>query len=236
MNSVPKSGTYLVGKILDEMEVPATGYHLRKDRYWNWNLAADLDEIIRAPKDFLSSAGLSDTLALIGPGYTYAHLDHTPEILDALHGRPGLQHIFLYRDLRNCMVSQMRFMEARNRKNGKAPDERPDRQRFADYMRRSAKGWLHNAHLQLGWLDEDSVVPVRFEDLERQMPQPLVRMLRECGYAGDPDLAHARAHGARTRTYSGRVSAWADYWSDEAAAVFAKLGGPALNARLGYVD
>lgn len=238
VNSVPKSGTYLAGRLLECAGVPGTGFHLRRDRYWNWNEADTLDSIVRAPDDFMHLVPLEEALARIGPGFTYAHLNHDPDVVAGLGRIAGLRHVFLCRNLRSALVSQMRFVATREAANGRGPRPgRPAPRRFVEFLRRHGRSWVENARRQAGWLQDGSLAAIlRFEDLAAEDEAPVARLLDACGLdgAGLAAPVRAAAFGTRTRTFSGRLTVWEDYWSPEAESAFVACGGKALNAVFGY--
>lgn len=238
VNSVPKSGTYLAGRLLECAGIPATGFHLRRDRYWDWNDAESLDSIVKAPKDFLHAAALEEALSRIGPGFTYAHLNHDPDIVAGLGRIADLRHVFLCRNLRDALVSQMRFLLAREAANDPdiAPD-RPDPDRFVTHLRQHGRAYVDSATKQMGWITDRSVTLIlRFEDLVRDEGDAVAHLLDACGLDGPGRAAEVRAEalGSRTRTFSGRKSVWQEYWSPEAETLFQSSGAPALNAAMGY--
>lgn len=102
VNSIPKSGSYLVGRLLGCAGIPGTGFHLRRDRYWEWNKAESLDSIVKTPADYQRFSELDEVLSRIESGYTYAHLDHAPDIVAGLgrisvwqdYGSPKAEALF----------------------------------------------------------------------------------------------------------------------------------------------
>lgn len=241
INSIPKSGTYFTGALLDQAGLRSTGYHLRNQHYWDWTRAGSLEEIIRDPQAFRSSSTLAETHSLIGAGYTYAHLDHTAEAIQHLAAVPALRHLFLIRDLRACLLSSMRFAEQRQQAQSPATPRPPlSPERFCGFLETACKPFMDGAARQIGWKGHPGVGVFRFEDLV-EAPDPALRaescrrLLEFCGIAVADALGIAdRAIATPTRTFSGSLSDWRSVWNAAAQEQFVAAGGPALNAALGY--
>ena len=244
INTIPKSGTHFAGILLELVSVPPTGIHLGVGQYWNWNLAPSLDQIIRTPDAFKRPASLSECIALITPGHTFAHLDHTPQAVASLQARPEVRHLFLIRNLRGCLASAMRFVRKREALNSTADQvstETPAAS-FLRFMDRRGPALMQTAKSQIAWASTPDVATFRFEDLvpdtdPQHRVQECARLLGFCGIT-PPDLPGllARAAHTQTRTSSGKLTNWHEVWSDEAEARFLHHGGPALNAALNYPE
>lgn len=243
INSIPKSGTYFTGALLEQAGLRPTGYHLRNQHYWDWTRAGSLEDIIRDPFAFRSSIPLAETHTLIGAGYTYAHLNHTAEAIRYLTDIPALRHLFIVRDLRACLLSSMRFVEKRQQmQSPEMPNVPVSPGRFCEFLDATCKAFVDGAAKQIGWKDHPGVGLFRFEDLV-EAPDPVHRaescrrLLEFCGIAvADAQGIADRAIATPTRTSSGNLSDWRSVWGPAAQEKFSAAGGPALNAALGYAD
>jgi hypothetical protein len=236
INSIPKSGTYLVGKMLENAGFESTGFHLRSTKHWDWNEAKDLDEIIRNPDNFKKESDLYENLKKIQCGFTYAHLDYSKEAEIALASTKGLHHLFLYRNIRNCLVSSMRFKETREAAQG-CPhfDKSSKKERFLNYIGTNGIVFVAAARRQLGWRTSQGVACFRFEDIfEVETTQTLLRSVGWIGLAAQSISISQATIGARTRTFSGCISDWKDYWSPQTELIFKDCGAFDLNQDLGY--
>ncbi|MBB3995900.1 hypothetical protein GGR95_003566 [Sulfitobacter undariae] len=237
INSIPKSGTYFVGKLLDCAGMNATGYHLRNSLYWDWNRAETLDDVVRTPNEFLTDASLEETLGKIVSGFTYAHLNHNTETEQILEHINGLRHVFLYRNLRNSIVSSMRFVEQQQLALGlSVASQQTQAERLYNYISKQGDSFFVNAGHQVGWLSCDAVSKFRFEDIV-ESTCATKELLNACGWEGSRakvEAIRACAIGERTRTSTGKNSDWNEYWSDEIEKIFVSSGAQQLNIQMGY--
>lgn len=109
VNSIPKSGTYLVGLILRLVGVREVGLHLRDRRVWDWNKATDLDHVIRDPDAYMTKLSEGEALPYFGSGFVYAHFNTTETTRAYISSLKPCCHILCVRDLRDCLVSSFRF-------------------------------------------------------------------------------------------------------------------------------
>ena len=247
VNSIPKSGTYLVGLILSFLGVREVGLHLRDQHFWDWNKATDLDHVIRDPDAYMAKLSDGQELPHFDSGFVYAHFNTTETARAYISSLKPCCHIFCVRDLRDCLVSSCRFEAQRAAINGKpetlaALDNEP-RQTFLHLIRTRGPQFLNAAARQAGWAGHPGVSLARFEIVAGQRgADAFGHWLEELGSrldlnVGDIDAAAmlTRAMGTKTRTRSGaQRSAWQNYWSEDADALFEQFGGPAINRRIGY--
>jgi len=128
-------------------------------------------------------------------------------------------------------------VEARNSANGLDDHlTKPGPDRLCTFLRHSGPGYVANALRQLGWLDCQSIIKVRFEDLVDGTPDAAARILDACGLDGQTlaDSVLSTALNTKNRTSSGNLSVWQQYWSPAAEELFESIGAKALNSALGY--
>lgn len=242
-NSFPRSGTNLLMQILRSLEA----------------LDAFLD---RGTFILTYQHGMRRTSAMIirdlvrlWPGeIAGGHLFATAENLAALRAK-GARCFFIYRDPRDVVVAHAYFvtdMAATHAHHGYyahvlssmeerittsilgRPDtaiEFPDiRTRFEPY---------------LGWLEQDFVLPLRFEDLIHHRRRTLEQMIEHLE-AGGYRLPVSRERAlktfeqaidpARSPTFrEGKTGAWREHFTAEHRALFAQVSGDLLQ-RLGYEE
>jgi hypothetical protein len=225
VHSIPKAGTYLLGKTLAVFGYIDTEMHLS---------VAGVDDYRgrdneQKRQDYLEF-GVDIRAACI------------PEILTAF---AEFKQIFTCREIRDSLVSHMRFVATRKNKRFDVWTSIPDdRQRLIRYLQTTASDFTRIAEPALGWLHEPHVLSVRFERLcgsegaeaQRREFQRIVEHL-EIGdrVIVDQNLIQ-RIIGAETTTFSGNHTNHAALWSDQAEEIYRQIGGDRLNAALGYRD
>lgn len=134
VNSIPKSGTYLVKRLLGALGVQDSGYHLRNGYYWDFK-NKHIEQIVYNSDQYLIKKPISESLGLVSCGeMCVAHLEYykdTKQVLDDF----GVKQVFLIRNLRDSLVSAMRFVSSKDRKNRPSwSEEQDDKKRFLYYM------------------------------------------------------------------------------------------------------
>ena len=134
---------------------------------------------------------------------------------------PEGKHIHVIRHPRNMLVSWVRFTKAEF-----APGYligsfksfsmgRPIYEEFAGYV---------------GWLTEPGVLTVSFEDLIADKADTVIAEF--LGVPVAPGIPERRPGG--TVTWSGELSDWTEYWSDEIEAAWQTARGPEIERMFGY--
>lgn len=110
--SIPKAGTYLLATFLQEMGLENAGLHLHPHLLADYRFAS-LNHARYYYKDLLHSIDLKDSLRLLGPGqFMVSHLEYDPQTLCLLE---GYRVLFIWRDVRDALISYMRFLESTGR-------------------------------------------------------------------------------------------------------------------------
>lgn len=240
--SIPKSGTYLIAEVLQRMGLVSSGLHLRAAGVTDYRFAS----IQQMREDYMrwdSRLPLADSAQLIRPGqFAAGHVEHNDYTKSILH---PFKKVFVFRELRDCLVSWLRFLQDTGR-TGRAEDdwkrlpEGPEKMlRFLD-----ALGEKFFVQCHPNWLDEPEVFAVSFESLygdygrDRQVEvlRKLHAFLDLPGKPAAPEQWIDQALERPTKTWSGQRSRRDMYWNDEVEARFGELGGRRLNARLGYPE
>ena len=240
--TVPKSGTYLLGQVLERLGFGPIGVQVYEDavqdlRGQTRDEALDTDNVqVRLP--------IEQSLPLVRAGqYALGHVAYSERSLSAAK---DFAVLFVYRDLRDCFVSLVRFSE-RLKRSGPPPAWATLRGR-AEKMNGfldepcGVEWFMGLARGVVPWMTHPGVLPVRYETLlgdeGRESAERLVGAIcRAVGVeAGRGRAAEvlAAAVSSETITKSSGRSKWTDYWDDRVEAKFRHVGAADLNRALGY--
>ena len=244
--SIPKAGTYFLAELLREWGCAPTQLHLAHDSAWDYRQRT-LEEIRVDSFRYQVKVPLQQSAVLIDRGqFAVGHLECTPEIRRTLE---GFRKIFIYRDLRDALISQMRFLVDSPSTSSSLADWKAlpaPADRMAGFMQdRKHTIYMFSLFREMaGWLAETDVFSLSFEELygdpaagrdERdERLQALYAFLELPPQAEHPARTADRLVGFSTRTWSGERSSRRAYWNDAVEQLFADLDGPALNATFGY--
>jgi sulfotransferase 6B1 len=233
INSIPKAGTHLVASVLSRL--PDMRYAGRYFTHEQFSLAGDSGpECIQS----LDRRSLSEALAKISPGtFANGHFYWDSATQDALQ-RHAFRLIFMVRDPRDILVSQLRYIEEfkahpRHRsltrefptssdrlmalikgyRTGLGDDLAPANERFGAYM---------------GWRQTTGVLNLRFEDFSRDLtartPGVIAlegRLMELAEFVGRPLNASALAEvgegigDRKSSTFrSGRTGGWPEVFEE----------------------
>jgi hypothetical protein len=155
--------------------------------------------------------------------------------------------LFVYRDLRDAIVSYVRWMQQSGRHLAKDRGWwllEDNRQKVIGWLREEGDGpgYIDWCASLAGWLDDPDIVKISFETIygdhgARRQQQAVDELYRYLELPGDPPAAGPlveRVLAAPSLTRSSGRSQREEYWSDEVEAVFRSLGGHLVNERLGY--
>lgn len=239
-NSVPKSGTHLLLQILSA---------LPNLRPWGLFLASQPSFTFTPVKSRVMSARIH---AMANRELAGAHIHWSPSVQAAISERSAV-HFFIYRDPRDVVVSEAHYLGEMNRWHRLHRHFRaiPDLQAR---IRLSIEGLDPSSGLEypnialrygryLGWLDDDRVCAVRYEDLTgpncRSVVGDIARhwMARDGGrYCLETLTEHSlnaiRPEASHTFRRGG-AGGWQEVMSDETKACFSRTA-ESLLTRLGY--
>jgi len=242
--SMPKAGTYFIAEALCRLGCEPTHLHLDHTVVWDYR-ERTIEEIRADSFRYMVKVPLEQSLRLVRPGqFAVGHVECRD---DAKRWLRSFKKIFIYRDLRDALISQMRFLKDTNC-GGPATDawmdvpEGPEQmagffraEAHVDYMFAKFRGMA-------AWLREPDVLSLSFEvlygDQGREAQSLAVEIIREFLDAPAPtdcsDDLMAMLIGKPTRTWSGRRSSREVYWNDDIEDLFRAKGGHEVNAGLGY--
>lgn len=240
--SIPKSGTYLFGQLLKIVGLTDCQVHLQDAGFTDYRFTP-LEYGQREVTKLRLSFPLADALSLVRAGqFVVGHLSHSGDI-QAL--ATPFQTIFTYRDLRDAMVSQMRFFAQHGRGSavregwGSLPD---GPEKMKQYIRFHGDFFMKTrCGAMIGWLGAAGVLRASYEvlagDAGAEAQRRLVHEIcHHAGVAPPPldDRFFAELFGAKTLTSSGTRTRREVVWDDEIDRYFADNGGHEMNRRLGY--
>jgi len=239
--SIPKSGTYLVSALLQQLGSEQTHFHVSKNEYSDYR-TGNREDHRRHPEHFRVVAPFKSVLDGLAQGqHAVSHLPCSDEVQEACRQR-GIRVIFLFRDLRDCVVSYMRFLADTGRDNSRHSEwiKEQGPRRLVCFLK--SYGWFFEAAEPLiPWEDSSIAVSVRYEDLVGHFGPEAQRGALDalCGQLGissrtDADRVLQDSLNTPTLTWSGARINRNLYWSDEAEEQFVRLRGAAVNAQLHY--
>lgn len=239
-NAVPKSGTYLLEsffRAIDKRQNLPT--HLLDGFYYHWQ-----------PEGFAKSIpiGAPDSLRLLKPGQcSPAHLHYTSATSNFLSSSPDVKHVFMYRDIRDCMVSYARFM-----KNSKTARLIPVHLREQENMIRYLGDDEHCVTYAIihclftmnymdfhPWLSDHNTFSMKFEDfyeaienMDDGAPPKLIRDLLDfCSIQPEKPYSSLRESifGQGSRTSSGVVQKSGRFRSEFSSYHWSLVDSPAVH-------
>ncbi len=239
--SIPKSGTYLVSALLQGLGSEKTHFHLSRHEYSDYSVGKP-EEHRQHPERFRVVAPFDTVLRSLTPGqHAVSHLPCCNDVEEVCQQR-GIKVFFLCRDLRDCLVSYMRFLADTGRDNSHESQwiKEQGPRRLLCFLK--SYGWfLAAAEPLVPWQDSSVAVSLRYEELagdfgRQAQQQALDRVCQQLG-VGLNVQAHAVLQDSLNRptlTWSGGRTDRSAYWSDEVEELFVRLGGAAVNALLNY--
>jgi hypothetical protein len=240
--SIPKAGTYLVAELLTRLGCVATKLHLSSGVLSDYR-SATIREMREEFARFTVQLDVSDVLPLMLRGqFAVGHLHCTNEIQASLQ---ACKNLFVYRDLRDALVSFVRFIgdTGRGGQPAEAWRHRPDSpEKMLLALDQLGQTFFDTAVPMLGWLGAKGVLSVKFEalygdlgpDVQRRLVEKIHDFLDLTTSLGDVEALLRDLIGAPTKTWSGKRSSKNEFWNDEVEERFRSLGGHDANARLGY--
>ncbi len=241
--SAPKAGTYLVARLLEQLGVVNTGVHVDRFAFSDYRHRT-IAEAIEDYTEFTTRIPIEVSAGLTAPGqFIVGHLEHSAAAAQAVH---HMRRILLLRDLRDGLVSFMRFLAApgRGRRSSKAWSLLPDGpNKTLAFCNLWGATYLDMVRAVLGWMDDPEVLVCRFEALMGDAGSEAKRRTL-AGIAAHAGLAVPAEEVVRrfdtavldrpTMTYSGQRTRVAGVWDGRVEALFRRLGGVALQQTLGY--
>ena len=240
VNTIPKSGTYLLDLLLAEIGYQGIGLHLIP-RECHDNRGVDPALVHRDPFSRRKFAPAGAIARVMAPGeYAVGHMGDAAQM--TLIDQAGVGLIQCQRNLRDVLVSLYRF-----KRKSVDPDSASDHlwrsldgmAGFYAFLCRSAEGMLADLAGFATMMPDLPGVRLRFEDLAQgEIPAAAVAQLDRL----DEGLGVMMREllpgcvGRESSTYSGQYSDWRQLWSPEVEAFFIASGLRKANRMLGYED
>lgn len=227
ITTVPKAGTYFMAALLRELGLRDLRRHVYPDHYHDYAQAYYKDGSRAMPKEVEHPIEAFPGDA--GPGgFAVGHVHCGERERAAL---AGCRVVYLVRELREAIVSAMRF-EAYTGRDTRGWTRIDDpRERLLGYMEHHDIV-IHRARNTVDWRWHADLT-LDFRELRR--PGVVGRLI---GWLDTPErdaaaaIERARGQDTLTRVPPDELG----YWSDDAEAWFERHGGPELNESLGYDD
>lgn len=238
--STPKAGTYLVGRLLENLGWIDSEVHASRDSFTDYrNLT--VEEKRADPTRLEVNLSINFTASLVGPGqFLVGHLPCDEKTIRSLN---GYKIFFLYREMRASFVSWIRFLIAGNRLNS-TPDrgltKTLTRESLISFLDSLGESYFAMASAAAHWITYPDAVKISFETLmgdhgQEQLDSVLRELAQSLGLDGIETLRFALSttRGQSTKTYSGDRTLIEEYWSQEAEQIFIEKGLYNINGLLG---
>jgi hypothetical protein len=238
INTIPKSGTYLLDLILSEIGYRGIGLHLIPNECHD-NRGVPPEMIHRDPFSRRIFCPASAVARVLAPReYAVGHVNDEDQL--RLIDQEGVRMIHCMRDLRDVLVSLFQFK--RKSVDPQAPAEHvwlgmEGREAFLAFLCASAARELVDLREFAAMMPRLPGVKLRFEDLTAGIiPAPQLAALEAIEEGLGVMIAETlpRCLGQDTSTLSGQRSDWRDLWSPTAEEFFIRSGLAGVNRVLGY--
>lgn len=240
--SIPKAGTYLVHRLLELLGCVPSRLHLSSTLLTDYRFAT-VREARENYEKLMVDVPLHRAVDLVLPGqFSVGHLECSDYVREALS---DVKKMFVFRDLRDGVVSFLRFLASTGREGEVTCDWKDlpaGPEQMLRFLDAAGQDYFNQTLPMIDWLDQPDVFFVSFETLygdagadeQRSLIERLHGFLELPGDTLDVDALCGSLIGAPTMTWSGgRVSRDA-YWNDEVEGRFERFGGVEANHRLGY--
>lgn len=238
--SIPKAGTYLLAGLLEGLGLVNTEIHAALQGFSDYR-GCTLAEKQRDESKLYRAVPLRVLSQFVAPGQFFVgHLPCTAEVRMYLE---GFRLYFIKRDLRDALVSHMRFFAQHNRGGPRTAEWKaiPDKEsRMLAYLEIHGRDSLAFVGEMEPWQRQVGVLGVSFEELQGDAG-PHARDVAVRAIAQHVGLPDGGASGVLkgllgqpTLTWSGRRTDRSEFWGKRTEEFFRKHGGNELNVRLGY--
>jgi len=238
ISTIPKSGTYLVGELLKHIGFELVKLNVRKNniRDFRW---ADLNDFSNLGKTF----PLHHLVQMILSGQVIAgHVEYDEYTKKSLL---GFQKIFVYRNMRDALVSAMRHGEkwsvfSSDRENLR---KREGPEKLLWYMNSTlCMNFLNTSNKVSGWFNDENTFKISYENLLgdygiEKRNQSIIQLFKFLNCEKNKKQIEKildATFSADTLTKSSKRTSNEKFWNDMVEKEFIKMGFKELNAKLGY--
>lgn len=241
--SLPKAGTYFMGTLLKELGFIDLEIHAGPTVFDDYRGLSVEEKRDNPQKYRIHHFPIEQLTPLIRSGqFIVGHLPSTTSVFQAIQ---NFKRVFIYRDLRDCLVSDMRFLIKTGRPGpgkeiwgemGTGPNQ------FREYLRTRGKWMMYALHKKIiPWVQVPNTLALSYETLQGDhgTENQQVQIDKLIQYLGIDHKISAqelleRVNAKETLTRSGNRSSYLDFQSDEVDALLNKLSVLKGNAVLGY--
>ena len=243
--SIPKAGTYLFSRVLELMGLEPTRLHLYTTLVRDYRFST-VEQFQHEGHKVRFRIPMNESLKLIQPGqFAVSHFERSFQTIDLLQ---DFKIVFLYREMRDAVVSYERFIAATSYGTSRTnawrhmPDGPDKMLHFFDDIGSIYFDSL--CHPVLGWFGQPGVLSLSFEEIngdwgpEAQL-EAVQRLYDHCQIDGvkiNASKLLSDVLGKETNTWSGARTNWKKSWNDEVERRFVEFGGGLINKRLGFGD
>lgn len=246
--TVPKSGTYLITRILADLGIVDCGVHIATDHLQDNRFADEKVLRLQAWK-YIVWVPYDISTRLIDQGqFSFGHIPYSGEAEKILQ---DFKKVFTFRELRDVIVSLVRYYDSREQNYTKPEKRRLYEEfkaapmgngKFKAWYAMWGKEYTDLIRIMFPWKERSDVFRVKFETLMGDDGREAqFALLRELGASLDMSLSDDLIEkslkdsiGADTLTYSGRRSVYGEWWNDELEDLFRSYGFDELNKIYGY--
>lgn len=237
ISTVPKSGTYLVSKLLEVAGFKRSGYHfLNRGGISYYPPGVDLDEARRNPSKHQCREPVDQVLArvkAIPNSYAVGHIPYSwlPQL-------EGFKVIHTYRDLRSCLVSRARNLVQTGRVMSRVWNSDTAEPLLFQMMNNGSLGGFAEVLVSVSeWAARKFEPRVRFEDLiDPEKQKEALTAFQSLGKYISLEDFRLSVVGTETLTHipGNKPVEWESVWSDRVQEIYAQWGLAEANKRMGY--
>jgi hypothetical protein len=236
--SVPKSGTYLFGELLTALGIPSADVHVATYGFQDLRFVSK-EFAVAHSREIFEMVPSDRVLPLILPGQHV--VSHFPFEAATLAQIERFKKIFTYRNVRDTLVSTMRWV-ARKGKLAGSPEgweSLPDTPaKMEQFLERHGGEYLWGVKCMREWANQPGVLSLSFEQLlgdfgeakQRQAVQRIGELLHLPITENTIDEALKKCLNKETLTFSGKRSSRDDLWSVKVEKFFTDYGADELDA------
>ena len=246
--TIPKSGTYLITRILTNLGIVDCGVHIATDHIQDNRFADEMVLRLQAWK-YIVWIPFDISTRLVDRGqFAFGHI---PYYSDGDKLISDFKKVFSFRELRDVIISLVRYYDSREQNYAK-----PERKRLYEQFKAAPMGnekfkaWYEMWGKEYAvlirhmftWKERSDVFQVKFETLmgDDGRETQLLLLKELCGFLdlsvtdAEIDKAIKDSVGAHTLTYSGKRSSYSEWWNEELEDLFIQYGFKELNRLYGY--
>ena len=178
--TIPKSGTYLMRELLEQIGLKASYLHISERGTYDYSKVS-LEKGRKNPQSCLKQMTLKESLNNISENsFAVGHLTHTTRIVDLLD---SFNVLFLKRDFKDTVLSRMLFLLQTGRANRQTSDkiwvnEQNKQQQFLKYVETNGDDIAKQYSEILPWGNNDNVECFDF-NMIKSSPTEQVQRLAE---------------------------------------------------------